>query len=606
MSTIESVKQTLAELKKNFSIIVLLYIVVDIILLGLIVPFTNGATSFLAKLFEVDYIAYDNILAVISHDLLFIIVMLILLLVILFIVFLQFSILLNGIRQIVHLNQIDLDNLFKDVKNSLHSLNIKTVPFFVFYALVIIPFSDFIFSSPLLSKVKIPQFVMLFIMQNPVIAVTLVALTGLLIYIEVRFILLLPIMSFNWRRPKKMLRNCLQATQQSFWKILFRILIPAGLFIVINFLLMTVWITISYFIEHLLPQYAFLSGQVFLILIQLTQVVTATLSTASVMIVLLQLYEEKEQVVAKNSNYHINDVEIKNQKRIYRFFIGLAIILIAARVTYSNYGYLKNPGFNNVTIISHRGLDKENGVQNTIPALLNVIPEKPDYVEMDIHMTKDRQFVVMHDNNLSALTGKNAHVHDLTLDQLKQLIVSEHNQSAPLASFDDYLQTANINNQKLLIEIKTDKGDNPTEVVNVFNQKYQQNVLIHHHKIHSLSAKVVTELKKINSKFDVNYITTYNIFMPTLNVDGYSMESSTLNRYMVLKAHQNHKNVYAWDINNIEDINLMMLYRVDGLITDNLKEVKESVNELKTSTSITEKLVIYISEINGLKNYLVN
>ncbi len=116
MSTIESVKQTLAELKKNFSIIVLLYIVVDIILLGLIVPFTNGATSFLAKLFEVDYIAYDNILAVISHDLLFIIVMLILLLVILFIVFLQFSILLNGIRQIVHLNQIDLDNLFKDVK----------------------------------------------------------------------------------------------------------------------------------------------------------------------------------------------------------------------------------------------------------------------------------------------------------------------------------------------------------------------------------------------------------------------------------------------------------------------------------------------------------
>ncbi|MGX4763681.1 glycerophosphoryl diester phosphodiesterase membrane domain-containing protein [Holzapfeliella sp. JNUCC 72] len=606
MSIIESVKETLKELRKNFSIIVLLYIVVDIILLGLIVPFTNATTSFLAKLFEVEYIAYDNILAIISHDLLFIITILLLLLAILFIVFLQFSILLNGIRQIVHLNQINLDNLFKDVKNSLRSLNMKTIPFFIFYALVIIPFSDFIFSSPLLSKVKIPQFVMVFITQNPIVAVVLIALTAVLIYIEVRFILLLPIMSFNWRRPKKLIKNCLKSTKRSFWKILLRILIPAGIFALINLVLMGLWVTLSFLIEQMLPQYTFVSGQVILVLIQLTQVITTTLSTASVMIVLLQLYEEKEQIVAKNINYQIDYSEIKKQKRIYRLFIGLSILLIAIRVTYSNYGYLKNPGFNNVTIISHRGLDQNNGVQNTIPALLHVIPENPDYVEMDIHMTKDRQFVVMHDNNLSALTGKNAHVHDLTLEQLKQLTVSENGQSAPLASFDDYLQTANDHHQKLLIEIKTDKGDNPAEVVNQFNQKYQKNVLLHQHKIHSLSAKVVTELKKINSEFDVNYITTYNIFTPTLDVNGYSMESSTLNRYLVLKAHQGRKNVYAWDINDIESIHLMMLYRVDGLITDNLKEVKENVNELRNATSITQKLVIYISEINGLKNYLVN
>ncbi|MEJ6348211.1 glycerophosphodiester phosphodiesterase [Holzapfeliella sp. He02] len=606
MSVIESVRATLKELRKNFSIIVLLYLVVDIILLGLIVPFTNAATSFLAKLFEVEYIAYDNILAIISHDILFIIVMLLLLLGILFIVFLQFSVLLNGIRQIVHLNQINLETLCQDVKNSLRSLNLKTIPFFIFYALVIIPFSDFIFSSPLLSKVKIPQFVMLFITQNPVIALVLVILTGILIYVEVRFVLLLPIMSFNWRRPKRLIRNCLKATQRSFWKILLRILIPAGIFAVINLVLMALWIVLSIVTEQLIPQYAFVFGQVLLVLIQLTQVITTILSTASVMIVLLQLYEEKEDIVAKNVNYQINYSEISKQKLIYRLFIGLSILLIAVRVTYSNYSYLKNPGFNNVTIISHRGLDEDNGVQNTIPALMYVIPEKPDYVEMDIHMTKDHQFVVMHDNNLSALTGTNAHVHDLTLAELKKLTVSENNQHAPLASFDEYLQTANQYNQKLLIEIKTDKGDNPTEVVNVFNQKYQQDVLQHHHKIHSLSAKVVTELKKINSKFDVNYITTYNIFTPTLEVNGYSMESSTLNRYLVLKAHQNHQNVYAWDINDVADIHLMMLYRVDGLITDNLKEVKENVNELKNATSITQKLVIYIGEINGLKNYLVN
>lgn len=55
--------------------------------------------------------------------------------------------------------------------------------------------------------------------------------------------------------------------------------------------------------------------------------------------------------------------------------------------------------------ISHRGVDEENGVQNTIPAMEATAKSKPDYVEMDIQETKDHQFVVFHDPTLKDLAG---------------------------------------------------------------------------------------------------------------------------------------------------------------------------------------------------------
>src|SRR5690625_2466644 len=80
---------------------------------------------------------------------------------------------------------------------------------------------------------------------------------------------------------------------------------------------------------------------------------------------------------------------------------GSRIVLVTA---VSGGFYLTGDNRRPVTI-SHRGVAEKNGVQNTIPALERTHRLYPDYVEMDVHETKDHQFVVMHDENLKELAG---------------------------------------------------------------------------------------------------------------------------------------------------------------------------------------------------------
>ena len=68
--------------------------------------------------------------------------------------------------------------------------------------------------------------------------------------------------------------------------------------------------------------------------------------------------------------------------------IGL-IVIVAGGVALYNYVYLEGMLDDQPALISHRGVDDGNGVQNTIPALEKTAQEEPDYVEMDVHETKD-------------------------------------------------------------------------------------------------------------------------------------------------------------------------------------------------------------------------
>ncbi|MDI1802538.1 glycerophosphodiester phosphodiesterase family protein, partial [Staphylococcus aureus] len=62
-------------------------------------------------------------------------------------------------------------------------------------------------------------------------------------------------------------------------------------------------------------------------------------------------------------------------------------------------------------IIGHRGFE-DKGVENSIPSLKAAAKANVEYVELDTIMTKDKQFVVSHDNNLKRLTGVNKNISE--------------------------------------------------------------------------------------------------------------------------------------------------------------------------------------------------
>jgi Glycerophosphoryl diester phosphodiesterase len=83
-----------------------------------------------------------------------------------------------------------------------------------------------------------------------------------------------------------------------------------------------------------------------------------------------------------------------------------------------NDSYIKNQ--NTCLIFAHRG-SKCNRPENTLAAFQEALRVKADGIELDVHLTKDDQLVVIHDEKVNRTTSGKGRVRDLRLAELKQL-----------------------------------------------------------------------------------------------------------------------------------------------------------------------------------------
>ena len=98
--------------------------------------------------------------------------------------------------------------------------------------------------------------------------------------------------------------------------------------------------------------------------------------------------------------------------------------------------------FKRYGLIAHRGLhDRARGVpENSLPAFECAVAGGYA-IELDIHLTKDGQAVVFHDDTLMRMTGKSGNIQDRTYAELQTLALDGTNCRIPL--FRDVLLCVN-------------------------------------------------------------------------------------------------------------------------------------------------------------------
>ena len=108
---------------------------------------------------------------------------------------------------------------------------------------------------------------------------------------------------------------------------------------------------------------------------------------------------------------------------------------------------LINPVFLNG--IAHRGLHTKEFTENGMKAFKNAIDHGVAF-EFDIHLTKDGELVVCHDENLKRTTGKDGIIEDLTLKEIKEYRLLDGGEIPTLQEVFD------LNNEKvpMVIELK--------------------------------------------------------------------------------------------------------------------------------------------------------
>ena len=75
---------------------------------------------------------------------------------------------------------------------------------------------------------------------------------------------------------------------------------------------------------------------------------------------------------------------------------------------------------NGVYVVAHRGF-KSVAPENTIAAFDAAAAVGGDYMELDVHVTKDGQLILMHDAKIDRTTNGTGAVHDLTFAEIRKL-----------------------------------------------------------------------------------------------------------------------------------------------------------------------------------------
>lgn len=563
-------------------------------LLFLMIPLLSNATKFILKKGGIVYLSTDNFFTILTTHPFVSLGLILVLLSILIVVFFEFTFLLLSMYFIHKKRPISLHQLLHLSFSKIKHLNLGAFLFFLFYFFLLLPIGGFAFHSDLLAKIKIPAFLIDFIFANRLFIVSLfIFLYFCMIYLGIRFIFVLPEMIFQRISWKQAVKHSWKFTQKQFIPLVSRLALLTGGITLATSIQSYLLLTILNWIETYFENLALISAILTMTFLQLTLLLNLILSTVSIFYIIISFMDDA-QLLPDLPNLFLTRLDSRRFYliKLVAFFTGILLLLLGV-FTY-NYDYLTNRELKIPLTLSHRGVSRENGVQNTIQSLKATSEEfHPDLIEMDIQMTSDGEFIVFHDFNFHSLTGVRKVPEESTLGESQMLTIHENGYTSKIPTFDEYLQEAERISQPLLIEIKTQKK-NTKKIVRRFLEKYENIVLSNNHQIQSLSFDVVEQLKKAQPKLNVGYILPFNIVGPPITKANFlTMEYSTVNQNFMDAAHADQKKVYLWTPNTEETISRMIFYGADGIITDDLGLLNQSIETIKEVT-YADKLLYFV------------
>lgn len=564
-------------------------------LVFVMIPLLSSSTKFILKRGGINYISNDNLGNIIFHHPMVAFLLFLTLLLILLLVFFEFTFLLLSVYFIEKKKPISLRQLLRMTLIQMKKLRPTVFLFFLFYFLLVLPIGGLSFNSDLLSKIKIPAFIMDYIFTNRLLIISAFIIFYLfLIYVGIRVIFALPEMILRDISFQSAVKESLKVTRRRFFEILGRFL-----FIGLSLLLITTIgfgtvISAQSLVEELLPEYALYSAVFAMTILQFLLLLNIILNTVGIFYIIVDFMNDEGFLPEIPRWFYQEPLSLSRHQGLKNTLLTLAAVLFGVGVCLYNMSYLTDTSQTKTVTISHRGVNHRHGIQNTIEALsLTNNTFHPDYVEMDIQMTSDQQFVVYHDFDTRHLTGVSGKPEDQTLADLTKLTVKEHGQTAKIDNFNDYLAKADELGQKLLIEIKTQKND-PQPIISRFLKLYGSRVQQQGHIIQSLSYPVVEAIKQQAPELTVGYILPFNVVGPPITAaDFLTMEYSTINRNFINSAKADGKRVFVWTPNDEDSMNRMIFYGVDGIITDELKTLDETLNS-QDQTTYADKLLNFV------------
>ena len=222
------------------------------------------------------------------------------------------------------------------------------------------------------------------------------------------------------------------------------------------------------------------------------------------------------------------------------------------------------------TVIGHRG-DPINAPEETFESFDKAFSEGADYVELDLHVSKDNVLVVSHDRDLQRVTGTSAIVSQHNFSELAQL--HQKNGEAIHSLNQVFEHYKNNPKAKFLIETKKTKKGNPQNMEELLKQVIDEYGMQDRVMFHSFSTKSLENEAQLMPDIPRIFIagTTKRINFDILQyVTGVNVSSTIVTPQIIDTMHFMGKSIYAWDEMNEspKKWNTLLNMPIDGVVTN--------------------------------------
>ena len=226
-------------------------------------------------------------------------------------------------------------------------------------------------------------------------------------------------------------------------------------------------------------------------------------------------------------------------------------------------------------IFAHRGASGY-APENTLEAFRLAMEQGADGIELDVHLTKDGEVVVIHDETIDRTGNGQGNVRDYTLEELKKF--SFHNRmekykGVQIPTLKEVLDLVKNSKMKVNIELKTGiywyEGIEEKTMEIVKSREMEDRIIYSSFNHYSIQ-KILEQ--------DIHAETAYLFSDVLLNMEKYAKQTGVkglhpavyhLKMADFLETYlKSGLKVRVWTVNNKEDMKMFMDAGVDAVITN--------------------------------------
>jgi glycerophosphoryl diester phosphodiesterase len=270
-------------------------------------------------------------------------------------------------------------------------------------------------------------------------------------------------------------------------------------------------------------------------------------------------------------------------------------IMIALSKPMPDHPFFANLPDNDFIILAHQGGDGEFP-SNTMYAFEQAVALGVDVLELDVHSSADDVLVVIHDATVDRTTNGTGRVNEMTLAELQALdagynwpTLADHEQlntdEHPYRGQDISIPTLEevfiaFPEMPISIEIKQESPSIAQALCDLIREYGREDLTI----VPSFRASAIEEFRtacpevataavepEVISFFALSYVGLGAAWQPTTEsfmVPEYQGDLQVISQRFVDQLHGRNVVIYPWTINTAEEMQRMIDYGVDGIITD--------------------------------------